>query len=124
VDTFQSEQGLLFFGSDDIEKKCATKVHIVSFGVEYIGVNESRVVWRLSREGQMDYSEIAHGFPIGYGEDLFGMKEHVAPLGVLPGKYRVGAEVVCRSNNEVESMLLFGNFIITSDGKLVSNLKK
>jgi len=48
METFQRDSQL-FFKSSDVSEKCNANIYIISFGLEYIGENESRVAWRLAR---------------------------------------------------------------------------
>ncbi len=118
METFQRDSQL-FFKSSEVSEKCNANIYVISFDLEYIGENGSRVAWRLARKGRTDYSEVAQGFPIKYGENLSGLQVHVAPIEILPGKYRIGAQVACQSEGDIKSMLLFGKFIIDANKNLV-----
>jgi len=118
METFQQD-GQLFFKSSEVSEKCNANIYVISFDLEHIDENESRVAWRLARKGRMDYSGMAQGFPIKYGENLSGLQVHVAPIEILSGKYRIGAQVACQSEGDIKSMLLFGKFTIDSNKNLV-----
>lgn len=114
------QDGYLFFKSTEAAEKCRGDIYVVSLSVEYLGEKESRVAWDLVRKDSVDYSKKTKSFPIRYGEHLTRLHVNVPAMEILPGKYRIAAEVVCRSDGDKKSMLLFGSFLIDAERNLIS----
>jgi len=118
VETTQVD-GQLFFDSSVIDKKCDGKVFISSFGIEYIGKDVRKVAWDIAEKSRITGIETAIKFPIKYGEKYDYIETRVEHMKILPGEYRISANIACYSGEELIPLTLFGKFIINSDVKLV-----